>query len=258
MRKTFRIQKIAGMVRGQKALTGDGILAATRIGGMLYQMGGMQAVHLAAVAETNTTLNPNNAIQQCIAINNEGRRYADESLGYVNNGKKLFEQPGKKVCALIFDEKIAEMDPVQMDIEKFEVNNGIPMIRASSLDDLAAQINVPADALKQTVAEFNAASDGTKTTGLTVDKTACANKVEGPNYLAFYPLVVGSIMCFGGLYTNNDFQVLESDGVPIANLFAIGECIGGVFKHDYISGSSLARCLVSGTYTAEIIAGELQ
>lgn len=242
------------MVRGQKELTGDGILAAKRIGAMMYQMGGMQAVHLAAVAEKNTTLNPNNAIQQCIAINNQGKRYADESLGYVNNGKQLFEQPGKKVCALIFDEKIAEMDPVKMDIEKFEVNNKIEMIRASSVEELAEKIDVPADALQATIDEFNAASDGEKTTGLEVDKTACANKIEGPNYLAFYPLIVGSIMCFGGLYTDNDFRVLESDATPIGNLYAIGECVGGIFKHDYISGSSLARCLVSGVHAAEIIA----
>jgi succinate dehydrogenase/fumarate reductase flavoprotein subunit len=238
------------MMRGNKANTGDVILAAVRAGSMLVQMGGVTSLHVGAVAPDNTAAgNPYLALPFTVAVNSLGERYTDESLGYVNNGKAVMEQPGQ-VCALIFDDAIAEVANVKTDVEKFE-RLGIAMPQASSLADLAAQIGVPADTLQATIAAFNAASDGTKTSGLAVEKTNFAMKIEGPTYYAFSPLKPGSMMGFGGVYTDENMNVLEADGTPIENLYIAGECIGGVYKHDYLSGASLARCVSTGIKAAE-------
>lgn len=238
------------MMRGNKKNTGDVIQAAERAGAMLYQMGGMDAVHVGAVAPENTAAgNPYLALPFTLAINSEGNRYTDESLGYVNNGKALMNEPGQ-VCALIFDEAIKQVANVTTDFEKFE-RLEIPITQADSLAELAEKIGVPAAALEATVSAFNAASDGEKTTGLAVEKTAYAQKVEGPKYYAFYPLKPGSMMGFGGLHVDEYLQVLEADGTPIGNLFAAGECLGGVFRFDYLSGASCARCVSTGIAAAE-------
>ncbi|WP_449315412.1 FAD-dependent oxidoreductase [Rubneribacter sp.] len=238
------------MVRGSKSITGDGILAAERAGAMLVQMGGEASLHIGAVSPKNVASgNPSNAIGYCLAINSEGRRYADESLGYVNHGKALMNQPGQ-VAALVFDDGIKQQEKVQQDIERFESFGSAP-VAASSLDELADLIGVPADALKETVEEFNAAVADGRTIGLAVDKTNQAIKLEGPNYYAFYPLKPGCIMGFGGLYANADMQVLEADGTPLGRLYVAGEAVGGVFMYDYIAGSSLDRCIVTGITAAE-------
>lgn len=79
----------------------------------------------------------------------------------------------------------------------------------------------------------------------------------GPKFYAFYPLVPGSIMGFGGLYANESLQVLEPDGTPIEGLYVTGEAIGGVFKYDYLAGASLNRSVVTGTQAASIISSQV-
>lgn len=245
------------MIRGQQTLTGDGLLAAVRAGGMIYQAAGMnQTVHLAAVAPENPAMcNPYNAIQRTIAINTLGQRYVDESKGYVTNGKAVFDQPGQ-TCALVFDATAAQIDGVKNDMEKFSIY-GAPVHEAQTIAELAGLIGVDAAALEATVSEFNAAIDGDCTTGLTVDKTACAAPIAEPPFYAFYPLNVGSIMGYGGIFTDGDCRVLEADGTPIAGLYAAGEIIGGVFQYDYLQGSSLDRSVVTGIHVAQLIVDEV-
>lgn len=238
------------MPRGSTSITGDGILAAERAGAMLRQMGGEASLHIGAVSPENVASgNPSNAIGYCLAINTEGKRYSDESLGYVNHGKALMNQPGQ-TAAFVFDANIMQLEAVQKDIERFASFKSAPL-EADSLEELADLIGVPADVLKDTVEEFNAAIEDDHTVGLAMNKTHQAMKVEAPKFYAFYPLKPGCIMGFGGLYTNAQAKVLEADGTPIPNLYAVGEAMGGVYMYDYIAGSSLDRCIVSGIIAAD-------
>lgn len=238
------------LVRGHNTITGDGILAAERVGAMLRQMGGEASLHVGAVSPDNIASgNPSNAIGYCLAINTEGKRYTDESKGYVNHGKALMNQLGQ-TAALVFDETIMQLEKVQQDIARFESFGAAP-VEADTLEELAEKIAVPADALVATVNEFNAAVQGDITVGLTANKAAMAMKVETPKFYAFYPLKPGSIMAFGGLYANADTEVLEPDGTAIPHLYVAGEAMGGVFMYDYIAGSSLDRCIVTGLVAAD-------
>lgn len=246
------------LLRGRGYMTGDGLLAATRIGGMLRQMGGDQSLHIAAVSPQNVASgNPSNAIGYCISINENGKRYTDESLGYVSHGKALMNQPGQ-TCALVFDSTTKEsVSNVQIVTDQF-AKLDIPIIEADTVEELAEQIGVDPEALVKTVDEFNAATDGDKTTGLAVDKTALAVKVETAPFYAIYPLQPGCIMGFGGLYCNADGEVLEADGTPIPNLYVAGEAMGGVFMYDYMAGASLARASVYGRVTAKNAAAKIK
>ena len=240
------------MPRGSTSITGDGILAAVRAGAMLKQMGGEASLHIGAVSPDNVASgNPSNAIGYCLAINSEGKRYTDESLGYVNHGKALMNQPGQ-VAAFVYDENVKQLEAVQKDIERFASFNSAPL-EANSLEELASMIDVPADALQATVDEFNAAVEDDHTVGLSANKAHQAMKIETPKFYAFYPLKPGCIMGFGGLSCNAQGQVLEADGTPIPNLYVAGEAMGGVFMYDYIAGSSLDRCIVTGIIAADTI-----
>ena len=174
-------------------------------------------------------------------------------LGYVAIGKAAYAEPGQ-THALVFDAAAVESVAVlASDLEKFETF-GIPVAQADTLEGLAEQIGVDPAAFAGTVEEFNAATDGEATSGLAIEKTACALKVETAPFYAFYPMVPGGTQCFGGLYTDGDCRVLEADGTPIANLYAAGEIVGGIFAYDYIGGASLTRGVVSGMHVAELIA----
>lgn len=245
------------MNRGQAHITGDGLLAASRAGAMLRQMGGQSSLHIGAVHPDNVASgNPSNAIGYTLAINTLGMRYCDESKGYVTHGKALMSQPDQ-VAALVFDENIKQLEQVQMDIERFASFKSAP-VEAATLEELADLIAVPAGALRATVEEFNAHIVDDHTEGLAFDKASQAMKIESSKFYAFYPLKPGSIMGFGGIYTNANTEVLEADGTPIKNLHVVGEAMGGVFAYDYLGGASLNRAIVTGARAADLIAEQLQ
>lgn len=147
------------MVRGVKWATGDGHALAAGVGAQLVQMAGLDTVHIAAVHPKNTAAaNPSRVIPYSLGINKLGRRYVDESQGYVAHGKAAMSQPGQQV-AIVFDQTVFELPAAQTVKENFD-NLGIDFITANTLEELAGKIDVPADALKETVASFNAAVRG--------------------------------------------------------------------------------------------------
>ena len=233
------------MVRGVKTATGDGLEMAREAGAMWVNMGGMASVHVAAVSPRNTAAgNPFMAIAYTLGINKEGKRYVDESLGYVANGKASMKQPGQTI-ALIFDEELKKQPGLTAAVSQFQ-GLGIPIVSADTLAELASKINAPAAALEKTVADFNATVKDGKALDAQPPKTAFAFKVETPKFYAFYPLSPGITITFGGIKINEKAQAQEADGTIIPGLYAAGECAGGLYYGDYISGASLANCLVMG------------
>ena len=244
------------LVRGNKGLTGDGLLAVERVGGMRYATGGIeQSLHIAPVPPTLPALSSAACIMYSVVVNKEGQRFVDESRGYVAIGKAAYSQPGQ-VHASIFDaDAAANVDVVAEDLKKFEAF-GVPAVQADSVEELAGLMDMDPATLKATIDDFNAAIDGDATHGLDIEKSACALPVKTPPFYAFFPLVPGGTQCFGGVYIDADCRALEADGTPIEGLYAVGELAGGFFAYDYVGGASLTRCVVTGMHVADLIAGK--
>ena len=156
------------IVRGHKTLTGDGLLAAERVGGMQYTMGGIQeSLHIAPVPPTMPALCPFASAQYTVVVNTQGQRFVDEALGYVAIGKAAYNQPGQ-THALIFDSATLEnVGVLKSDVEKFG-NFGIPVAQADTIENLAEQIGVDPVTLVATIDGYNAAVSGEATEGKTV------------------------------------------------------------------------------------------
>ena len=245
----------AMMARGVPWSTGDGIKMAHKVGALLVNMGGMTGLHIAAVSPKNPASgNPFVVLPFCIAINREGKRFADESKGYVVVGKATMKQPGQKV-ALVFDEEIKKTPAGSANVKLFQ-GLGIEVFEAETIEELAAKIGGPPGALKLTIDEFNNAVKDGKALGTKPPKEALAHKIMTPKFYAFYPLVPGITQTFGGIKVNTNAQVLEPDGRVIPGLYAAGECVGGLFYDDYIGGGSLARCVVLGRIAGKNAAAE--
>jgi len=242
------------MVRGRPWITGDGLKMAEEAGAVLVSMGGMTALHVAAVSPQNTAAgNPFMAVPLYLGINKEGKRYVDESKGYVANGKATMKQPGQQI-ALVFDEEVKNTGPGTTGYKLFE-GLKIPIIEADTVEDLASKIGVPPAALKATIDEFNNAVKDGKALGANPPKEANA-KVMKPKFYAFYPMVPGITLTFGGIKVNSNTQALEADGRIIPGLYAAGESVGGLFYDDYVGGGSLARCVVLGRMAGKNAAAE--
>ena len=182
-----------------------------------------------------------------VMINRRGRRFVDEGedgamFTYAKYGRAILAEPGAKAYQ-IFDAQVVHLlEPRYATSEP---------ITANTLEDLVAQLDIDdkAQAIR-TLHEYNAAAkhaedgfdptkkDGLATTGLALEKTNWATKLEKPPYYA-YSATGGITFTFGGLRVDENAQVIGTDWRPITGLFACGEMIGGLFYDNYPAGTGL-------------------
>jgi len=121
---------------------------------------------------------------------------------------------------------------------------GQPVLKtAATLEELAAKLGVPADAVKAAAASFNAvaATQGKDEFGRTIK---VAQNAEGPYYAM--QMHIRYYASLGGLHVNNDMQVLNTNQEAIPNLYAAGEVIGGHQGDVYMGGCLFAYAICSG------------
>lgn len=190
-----------------------------------------------------------------ILVNAKGERFLDEGLDfhsftYAKYGHEVLKQPGLFAWQ-IFDQKVTKLLRDEYRIAR------ITKETANTLEELAPKLTgVDPDGFLRTVHAYNAAArpdvpfdpnvhDGLRTQGLAIDKTNWANRLDTPPYDA-YGVTTGVTFTFGGLKVSTDAQVLDSSGQPIRGLFAAGEIVGGLYYHNYGSGTGLVAGVVFG------------
>jgi tricarballylate dehydrogenase len=120
----------------------------------------------------------------------------------------------------------------------------------ATLEELAPKLDgVDQQVFLRTVREFNAACrgdvpfnpnvlDGRRTTGLAIDKTNWAVPLDTPPFHAYH-VTTGVTFTFGGVKISNNGEVENLYGRVIPGLYAAGEMVGGLFFHNYCSGTGL-------------------
>jgi tricarballylate dehydrogenase len=199
-----------------------------------------------------------------VLVNARGERFLDEGLDfhsytYAKYGHEVMKQPGLFAWQ-IFDQKI-----VHLLREEYRIAR-ITKEQANTLEELAPKLaGVDAKAVLETLHAYNAAPrpdvtfnpnihDGLRTFGLPVDKTNWAQKLDAPPYHA-YGVTAGVTFTFGGLKANTSAEVEDITGVPIPGLYAAGEILGGLYFHNYGSGTGLVAGVVFGRIAGRGAAG---
>ena len=190
-----------------------------------------------------------------VLVNARGERFLDEGLDfhsytYAKYGHEVMKQPGLFAWQ-IFDQKI-----VHLLREEYRIAR-ITKEQANTLEELAPKLTgVDTAALLDTLQRYNAAPrpdvlfnpnihDGLRTTGLPIDKTNWAQRLDAPPYHA-YGVTAGVTFTFGGLKTTTAAEVADPTGTPIPGLYAAGEILGGLYFHNYGSGTGLVAGVVFG------------
>jgi fumarate reductase flavoprotein subunit len=129
------------------------------------------------------------------------------------------------------------------------------LFKANTLDELAAQIQVPADAFKKTVQTVNTyAKNGVDPDWGRKKEHLFTFADKGPYY------AVKGIRAFfltvGGLKMNADMQVLDGKEQVIPGLYVAGQDMGGLYDSTYdllLEGSASGFALTSGRLAAKHI-----
>lgn len=194
-----------------------------------------------------------------ILVNKQGVRFTNEAPGtvdayYERVTRKIYEQTDG-LAYVILDQKIKDIPNYRLAIRTDQ-----PAIEADTIESLATKLDIPIDALVQTIDQFNQSCvhaeqykplelDGASTEGLTPPKSNWSIPIDKGPFMA-YPIISANVFTFGGLKVNANAQVLNPDGVPMDNLYAAGETVG-MYYTNYTGATSVLKGLVFGRLAGE-------
>lgn len=268
--------------------TGDSLLAAQEIGAdteFLDEAWWVPSIRRPAPAYDSVDLRiglfNDRALPHSVCVNRLGRRFANEGMDYYDFGQAMIADNKKTganlPCWIIFDAQARYKYPlgslypslVQPDwlLPKDWLDN--VLFRAPTIEALAKKIDVDANALRETVAKMNQfAKTGVDTDfgrggnsfdRFTGDPRSKPNPNIGPiEKPPFYALMLdlGDTGTKGGPKVNQNANVISTDGLPIAGLYATGNVSGSVMATSYPgAGSTLGPALTFAYIAAEHLAG---
>lgn len=236
------------------AITGDGMLMAEAIGADLIQMGNIQLLPLGDPKTGSLSGNIEHAVESRIFVNKEGNRFVNEGGRRDEMTLALFEQTDTTMY-IIMD---SDTYPTGEEVNNF--NETISSLveagrayKAETLEELAEQINVPAENLVASVEEYNRHCQGGDLEGqedefgrvLFTDTDKVNNGINnGPFYAAERVPTVHHTM--GGVKINTSAEVMDKEGNVIPGLFAAGEVTGGIHGTNRLGGNALTDTVVFG------------
>jgi succinate dehydrogenase/fumarate reductase flavoprotein subunit len=251
--------------------TGDGLKMAMRAGASLGNM--REAWWLATIDVDDANgepmawqVNGERTRPHCIMVNRSGRRFANEAANYNAFGAAFHQidvttyEYANLPCWMVFDHWYLS----RYGLAGYRGEGPVPrwMVRADSLDALAAELGIDAAALDDNVARWNACCDD----GVDVEfgrgrsahdtwwgdpeYTGHPNATLGPIDTApYYAVQVrpGALGTKGGPRTDENAQVLDLDGQPLPGLYAAGNVMASVMGMTYGgAGGTLGPAMVFG------------
>jgi succinate dehydrogenase/fumarate reductase flavoprotein subunit len=232
LRRRYQPQHLADTVfPGLDSCRGDGQLLAQAAGADLINMS-MIPIYIRVSS---------GLLEDTIAVNAHGRRFHDETGPYFDRVEALGRQPGESGHYL-FDAHAAERKPLLV--------AGLPgpVRTADTLTELATAIGADPAVLAQTVSDWNAlvtsGAERDPEFGRVVFPEPRRAIAEPPFH--FTPTVLGATFTAGGLSVDDDLQALDIHGEPIAGLFAVGDCLGGVNPAAGVGGLHISSAVTLG------------
>jgi 3-oxosteroid 1-dehydrogenase len=207
----------------------------------------------------------------CIVVGREGRRILNESQSYMANGHALYA--AGVPAWVIMDERHRKRyawgtQPPGKTPPEWEASGY--MIRAGTVEELAARLNLPTYALRDEITKFNGFAKAGKDLDFHRGERAYdrwygdpwvkPNPNLGeikPPYLAF-KMVPGDVGTAGGIVTDEHARVLREDGSVIPGLYATGNSTASVMGRCYPgAGASIGASFVFAWLAAHHAAGQI-
>lgn len=125
---------------------------------------------------------------------------------------------------------------------------------ADTLEELAEKLDVPAEALKATVAKYNeAVTAGTEDE---FGRQLTTTIAEEGRYYAL-EMSIRYSTSLGGICINDSMQVLNTSEEAVPGLYAAGEVVGGVQGDLYLPSSTFTWAMTSGVEAGRVVSAAL-
>lgn len=207
----------------------------------------------------------------CILVDQQGKRYTNEAQSYMANGQALYAHGQVPVWAII-ESRHRDRYPWSFHAgatPQAWFDSGY-MKKAATIEELAAQIDVPADNLKATIERWNGFArkgvDEDFGRGSKAYDLVFADPTHGPNpglgaieQAPFYAVAIypGDVGTFGGILTDEYARALREDGSVIPGLYATGNSTASVMGKTYPgAGASISPSFIFGWVAARHAVGQ--
>ncbi|MCZ6808068.1 MAG: FAD-dependent oxidoreductase [Deltaproteobacteria bacterium] len=286
MRKKYQRHPIATeWTSGTPSNTGDGIRLGQAAGGALGLMdeAWWTPVSLVPKSPVSWVLVVEKSLPHGLFVNQDGKRFTNEAAPYIDVVNGMYDDVAKTQTTdprwyHIFDatyRRSSVAGPVAPG--KIMPDKQLPrryrdggyLFRTNTLQELAGKIDVPADALKATIARFNEyavkGKDPDYNRGWSAQdryygdprvKPNCSlGRIEtGPFYaVRIYP---GDLGTKGGMITDDHSRVLKEDGQAVPGLYAAGNSTASMMGRTYPgAGGTIGPALTFGFLAAEAAEG---
>jgi len=209
---------------------------------------------------------------RAIWVNSEGRRFVTErGVDRYVFDVVMRQQPEGHWAIFDDDDKIGfriagphfiSADAVDTEkVQRLGVENPEVTKKADAIEDLAALIGVPPDALSATVEQYNelvANGESTDVDGLPAEDPPPVFTIDTPPYYAtkLYPMANKSA---GGISIDMQTHALDANGEPVPGLFAAGEVTGsaGINGLNGLDGMFTGPAILTGRVAGRTVAAEL-
>lgn len=188
-----------------------------------------------------------------IAVNQEGRRYVDESLSYKLLGDACMQQ-SFGVTYQILDRDIMASGDNRVRILDFQrrLEEGL-FVEADSLEELAQLLELPVADFLAEVEAYNQAVVAGETPDFDrkhlVHMHGELRPISQPPFYA-YPSTAAVFGTYCGVRVDAMMRVQDVFGDTIEGLLAAGEMVGGLHGAAYMTGSALGKATIFGRTAA--------
>ena len=235
-------------------VTGDGIFMARDAGADLVNMDQIQLLPYCN-PQTGSTFDIVLGSGSSVFINKEGERFVREDGRRDEMSKAIIEQTDG--IMYMFQSADGIPDPETktalggQKLSYYLENNISGYVSADTLEELAEKIDVPADALKKTVEEYNGYVKSGKADPF--GRVSYDGEILTAPYYA-YPRKPAVHHTMGGVNVDEYTRVLTSDGSPVEGLYCAGEITGNLHGANRLGGNAIVDFAVFGRIAGEAAA----
>lgn len=253
---------------GPVSSTGDGHKLAMGLGAktqlMQYGKRYPNGIEVApGIAKSTIYANVGAFDQAGILVDVNGQRFVNEKASNRHILDPTMETPNHQAYVFMdqkswegFYKRLPETGVSHEDADKYLAQNGKAkplFVKGATIDEVAKLAGVNAENLKATVARYNGFVKAKKDADF--DRPVQYMKAEiaadGPYYIVEQKPRFATTM--GGVMTDDNLNIIKTDGKVIPGLYAAGELVGGVMGDDSPAGANVGWALTSGRVAADAI-----
>ena len=268
---TPEMQKV--LYYGPVSSTGDGLKMAQDLGvkTQLLQYGKRypNGIEVApGIAKSTIYANVGAFDQAGILVNVDGVRFVNEKASNRHILEPMLQNKNGQAYVFMdkkswegFYKRAPETGVSQADMDKYLANDGksAPLfVKGATIEEVAKKAGINAEALKATVAKYNGFVKAKKDAdfGRPVEYMKAEISAEGPYYIVEQKPRFATTM--GGVCTDDNLNLVKTDGTVIPNLYGAGEIVGGVMGDDSPAGANVGWALTSGRVAADAMAAAIR